>query len=204
MTDAMKTEVYRRGQGQKWPCTPRPRRRGRGVVTQGGNFTHFDDPVTFFHTGFHGCTSCEEAEGLVSEDPPPSRGHWRPTTFPEVTESPLMNLPDHLPPQISSHLCVKYFTCWVCILFCSRATTTFELDWTVWGPISCFRHLAQKQTSPLSARPHWQRGRAGLRGEQCVLYVNVSGYVPRSNKSLFLLSSGKKEFTVLNNCWSNY
>lgn len=173
MTDAMKTEVYRRGQGQKWPCTPRPRRRGRGVVTQGGNFTHFDDPVTFFHTGFHGCTSCEEAEGLVSEDPPPSRGHWRPTTFPEVTESPLMNLPDHLPPQISSHLCVKYFTCWVCILFCSRATTTFELDWTrshllFFSPPGSEADFSSERQATLAERQGRTPGRAMCALCECV------------------------------------
>lgn len=54
---------------RKWPCTPPPPPGGR--VAQRGNFTHFDDPVTFFHTGFHGCTSCEEAEGPVRGDPPP-------------------------------------------------------------------------------------------------------------------------------------
>ena len=187
----MKTQVYRTGQGQKWPCTPSPTGGGR--------------PEREFHSlWWSGHLLSHRLSWLHLLEGSRRPGQGRPTTFPEATESPPMNLPHHLPPPTSSPLCAKYFTCWVCILFCPSATTTFKLDWPVRGHICFFRHLAQKQTSPLRLRPHWQKGRARLRGEQRVLYLNVSGYVPRSNKSLFLLSSGKNEFTVLNNCWSNY
>ena len=116
MTGAMKMQVYRTGQGSD-PALPFPAGSGGGIA-QGGNFTHFNDPVTFFHTGFHGCTSCEEAEGLVSGDPLPFQRSL--SLHPRTCQITF--------PLKSLFTSVKYFTCWY--VSYSAPVPQLPLSWT--------------------------------------------------------------------------
>ena len=94
-------------------------------------------------------------------------GQQSPTTFPKVAESTPTTLSDHVPPQISSHLSVLSASNAGCTSY-SAPVTQLPLSWTGLykdTSLALSSTWLRSQTSPLRARPRWQRGRAMLWGE---------------------------------------